>query len=229
MLNFTYPSNTVQASLYFSCPSGITGAAGECNTYLPVTSNTNWSPLFTNTTASSLTVVPNYYVYTSDNPNFAHGVSASITVSPAQTTTTQTTPTTQTTTTSATPSAITTSFSVSSNSITLGQSITLTSTTNSGTNLSSAAIDESTDNNSWSSGAPCGYWSAPSSVTSHTISCSFTPPSAGTYYFRARGEDTTGALSPFINQTLTVLPSSSNGSTAYISVESLAKLLNALK
>ncbi|HEU5114480.1 MAG TPA: hypothetical protein VFT82_01800, partial [Candidatus Paceibacterota bacterium] len=98
-----------------------------------------------------------------------------------------------------------TTFSISSNSITLGQSITLTSTTNSpsGT-LQNAAIDQSSDNSSWSSGAPCGYWNNTTGEnSSHTISCSFTPSAAGTYYFRSRGSDSNG-LSSFVNQTLTV-------------------------
>ena len=96
MLNFTYPSNTVKATLFFSCPSGITGAAGECNTYIPVTSNGNYSPLFTNSTSNGMTVVANYYTYSSANPNFANGVAASITVQPGASTvapTVQTTPT----------------------------------------------------------------------------------------------------------------------------------------
>ncbi len=99
----------------------------------------------------------------------------------------------------------TTSFSLSSNSIFLGQSVNLISTTNSpSATLKNAAIDQSSNNTSWASGAPCGYWSSSTGKDSfHTISCSFTPTAAGIYYFRSRGTDTNGA-SNFVNQTLMV-------------------------
>ena len=101
----------------------------------------------------------------------------------------------------------TTSFSLSSNSIVLSPyvaaSLTSTTVSPSGT-LKSAAIDMSKDNVTWESGYPCGYWNSPTGAdSSHVISCSFIPGTAGTYYFRSRGTDGIGA-SGFVYQTLVV-------------------------
>ncbi|HEU0080753.1 MAG TPA: hypothetical protein VFQ72_01860 [Candidatus Paceibacterota bacterium] len=130
----------------------------------------------------------------------------------------------------------TTSFSISASSIRVGESITLTSVTNSpSSSLQSAAIDQSSDTSSWASGDPCGYWSNPGgSLASKTITCSYTPPSAGTYYFRSRGADNNG-LSDFIYRTLTVNPEtsanygSSNLGAASVGIDAVIRLLNALR
>lgn len=98
-----------------------------------------------------------------------------------------------------------TSLYVSANSISQGQAVTIVSTTNSpaGT-LQTAAIDQSSDNVNWVSGAPCGYWSnTGGSLSAHTVSCTYAPPATGTYYFRARGADSKGSSS-FAYATLTV-------------------------
>lgn len=80
-LNFVFPSNTVRSSLYLACPAGVnTGPTNVCNTHIPVTSNTDYTVILFNTTSQSQNVVPNYYVYTSDNPNYANGVTSQITV-----------------------------------------------------------------------------------------------------------------------------------------------------
>jgi hypothetical protein len=104
-------------------------------------------------------------------------------------------------------SAPTSSLSSSSNSITLGQSITLTSTiTDPDGNLSNQAVDISTDgtnyNSGWNNWSGQTAWNVSGGSATNTIT--YTPPSAGTYYFRSRGQDTAGLLSPFVYQTVTV-------------------------
>ena len=86
-LNFTFPSNTIRASLYISCPSGVTvgGAKGNitgCNSYADVTNSSSAIFQIINNTSGSANVVPNYYIYTSTNPNFGNGVTSNITVLP---------------------------------------------------------------------------------------------------------------------------------------------------
>lgn len=105
------------------------------------------------------------------------------------------------------PASPSSTLLISLRSIHLGDLVTLLSNTTSPTaSLRSAAIDMSTDNASWQSGAPCGYWNSPNGTDSaHAITCNFTPTAAGTYYFRTRGTDSVGASS-FSYQTLTVLP-----------------------
>jgi C1A family cysteine protease len=85
--NFSFPSNTVRASLYLYCPSGVTtGASPEvCNKFIDVTSASLWSGSFYNSTSQVQNVVPNYYVYLSTNPNYAVGVSSQVSVKPIPT------------------------------------------------------------------------------------------------------------------------------------------------
>jgi hypothetical protein len=101
-LNYTTHSNAISAKLYLSCPAGVSmpyGSGGNenCNTWI------TWQPPFPtsstftvrNTASQSQNVVPNFYEYLPDNPNFAHGVSSQITVQPAPaTTSTSTSPAT---------------------------------------------------------------------------------------------------------------------------------------
>ena len=84
-LNLSFPSNTIRSSLYFYCPAGVvTGTSPEiCNSFIDVTSNTDWTVMLSNSSSEVKKVVPNYYVYTSDSPNYAKGVSSEITVLPA--------------------------------------------------------------------------------------------------------------------------------------------------
>jgi peptidoglycan hydrolase-like protein with peptidoglycan-binding domain len=99
----------------------------------------------------------------------------------------------------------TTALLISLRTIKLGDLVTLLSnTTSPSSSLKSAAIDMSTDNANWTSGAPCGYWNSSTGTDSaHAITCNFTPEAAGTYYFRSRGTDSVGA-SDFVYQTLIV-------------------------
>lgn len=84
-LSFTFPSNTVKATLYLACPSGVSTRTSPeiCNTTIDVTPNRDWSPIFFNSTSQAQNVVPNYHVYLSTNPNYAVGVSSQVTVSPS--------------------------------------------------------------------------------------------------------------------------------------------------
>ena len=93
-LSFTFPSNTTKAQLYFYCPSGVlTGASPEiCNRYMDVTSNNDWTIMLYNFSPKPQYVVPNYYIYTSDNPGYGRGVSSQITVNPSSTSSTSPTP-----------------------------------------------------------------------------------------------------------------------------------------
>ncbi|MEK7501878.1 MAG: peptidoglycan-binding domain-containing protein [Patescibacteria group bacterium] len=85
--NFTFPSNTVRASLYLACPTGVTEGTSKCNQYTDVTSNTDYTVILNNSSSQSQEVVPNYYIYTSDNPNYAKGITSQVTVKPGQATT----------------------------------------------------------------------------------------------------------------------------------------------
>ncbi|HEX7724757.1 MAG TPA: peptidoglycan-binding domain-containing protein [Candidatus Paceibacterota bacterium] len=100
-----------------------------------------------------------------------------------------------------------TTLVVSPSSVTVGSPITLSSvTTSSSGTLRNAAIDQSSDNATWTSGAPCGYWSNTGSENArHTITCSFIPTTPGTYYFRARGSDSIG-FSDFVYINVVVSP-----------------------
>ena len=92
--DFTFPSNTVRATSYVSCPNGVSTGSNSynniCNMTEPVTID---APVvhnivtFYNTTGQSQNIVPNFYIYTLTNPNYAVGVSAQITVQPSQTNT----------------------------------------------------------------------------------------------------------------------------------------------
>jgi hypothetical protein len=93
-------------------------------------------------------------------------------------------------------------------SLGLGQTLTLTSTTSaSGNNLVNQAVDYSTDNQNWTSG--WNNWSGQTCWSggptgSNAVTISWTPTAAGTYYFRARGQDSAGNLSAFSYVTTTV-------------------------
>jgi len=78
-LNSPYASHS---SLYFACPTGvIMGTSPElCNTYIDVTSNADWSPIFFNFTSQNQIVTANYTVYTSSGSSMPVIASASITV-----------------------------------------------------------------------------------------------------------------------------------------------------
>lgn len=87
-LNYTTHSNAVSAKLYLACPAGVSAFRGQsgindCNTFysFPMIP-TGSTYTFTNTSAQSQNVVPNFYEYLADNPNYAHGVSSQITVTP---------------------------------------------------------------------------------------------------------------------------------------------------
>ena len=87
-LTFTFPSNTVRASLYLACPSGVTGAYDDvCNKFIDVTSSSDYTATFLNNSSKIINIVPNYYVYLSTNPNYAIGVSSQISVKPVSTST----------------------------------------------------------------------------------------------------------------------------------------------
>ena len=79
VLSSPYASHS---SIYFACPTGVS-MGSSCNTYINTTSNSDWSPLFINTTSQNQNVAVNYTVYTSSgdtNPSIA---SANITVLPS--------------------------------------------------------------------------------------------------------------------------------------------------
>ncbi|MFA6095268.1 MAG: hypothetical protein WC767_00255 [Candidatus Paceibacterota bacterium] len=89
-LNYTTHSNAVSAKLYLSCPAGVSAMANGteyCNTWytFPMVPSSSRYTL-TNTTTQPQNVIPNFYEYLPDNPNFAHGVSSQVVVSPAATT-----------------------------------------------------------------------------------------------------------------------------------------------
>jgi len=84
-LTFTFPANTVRASLYLACPSGVTGAGNLCNQFINITGNYDYTVILYNNSSGVQNVVPNYYVYLSTNPNYAVGVSSQISVKQAST------------------------------------------------------------------------------------------------------------------------------------------------
>lgn len=102
----------------------------------------------------------------------------------------------------------TTTLTASSTSVSVGQNVTLTSTTSSGSNsLVNQAVDISTDDQNWTSG--WSNWSGATSWSggptgSDTLTTQWTPSTAGTYYFRARGQDSYGYLSSFSYVTVNV-------------------------
>lgn len=109
----------------------------------------------------------------------------------------------------AAPSTI---LSASTMSASCGQSVTLTSTTISSAQLLvNQAIDISTDNSNWTSGwndwSGQTHWSG-GPTGSNPLSVTWTPSQTGTYYFRARGQDSLGQLSSFSFVTVTVTPAS---------------------
>lgn len=83
--SFTYPSNTVRASLYLSCPTSVSEGTNKCNQYTDVTSNGDYTVTLFNNSLQPQNVIPNYYMYTSDNPNYAKGVSSQVTIQPGST------------------------------------------------------------------------------------------------------------------------------------------------
>ncbi|WP_415907023.1 beta strand repeat-containing protein [Oleiharenicola sp. Vm1] len=105
-----------------------------------------------------------------------------------------------------------TTLSASPASMTWGGSATITSTTtDADANLTSHAIDYSTDNASWVAGGTT--WNGTTSsatrwdganTSSNTLTVTWNPPSAGIFYFRSRGADSTGATSSFQTATVTV-------------------------
>ena len=80
-----------------SCPPGVTVIASKanvdvkCNSMFDTTKNSAVSVTLQNTASGDKVVVSKYYVYTSDNPNFAKLVSAQITVQAAPATSAATT------------------------------------------------------------------------------------------------------------------------------------------
>ncbi len=88
-LNYTTHSNAVGAKLYLYCPASVTSSAGTsatnlCNTWttFPMIPSASTFVL-TNTSGQNQNVVPNFYEYLPENPNYAVGVSSQITVQTA--------------------------------------------------------------------------------------------------------------------------------------------------
>lgn len=82
---FVTPPNTVKASLYFSCPSGIAASPPNvCNRYNDVTSYAasrgEYAVAFSNSSSQAREVTANFYVYLPNNPNYGRGVPTRITV-----------------------------------------------------------------------------------------------------------------------------------------------------
>jgi hypothetical protein len=62
-IRFTFPSNTTEANVYVSCPSGVTSSpSAVCNQYYSVLNNSTWNPVFYNNTGSSQSIYMIYYV-----------------------------------------------------------------------------------------------------------------------------------------------------------------------
>lgn len=74
-LNFAFPSNTTNANLYILCSSGGTISTHTnpelCNTYVPVTSNTDWTLIFFNSGSETQGVTVVYNVLTSDGLTYS--------------------------------------------------------------------------------------------------------------------------------------------------------------
>lgn len=91
-----------------------------------------------------------------------------------------------------------TELSASAGSVALGQSVVLTAaTTSPSATLYAQAIDSSPDGSTWTSGttvAGANWTGGP--AAQHTLSWAFSPPSVGTWYFRAAGTDSVGISNP---------------------------------
>ncbi|MCX6716575.1 MAG: hypothetical protein NTV72_01485 [Candidatus Taylorbacteria bacterium] len=89
-LTFKFPSDTIRASLYLACPVGVylvspvgeKGGGYACNKFMDVTFGSFATMAIFNTSTSTKIVVPNYYVYLSDNPKYALGATTQIAVKP---------------------------------------------------------------------------------------------------------------------------------------------------
>lgn len=95
-INVTVPNNTVRTSLYVTCPKGATvhwrkdvqnglrRSIPVCNRWINLDDQgvAALSLYVSNTTEQILKVIPNFYAYYSDNPDYANGVSSEISVSP---------------------------------------------------------------------------------------------------------------------------------------------------
>jgi hypothetical protein len=89
-LNFVSPSNSISSAMYLYCPKGVMSVATTntsnkdyCNRWIKQTVvPTSVDFQLYNSTSQSQNVVPNYYVYLPNNPNYAVGVSSNITVAP---------------------------------------------------------------------------------------------------------------------------------------------------
>lgn len=84
---FFSPPNAINASLYSFCPNGITAQPPHiCNKYIDVTSymasSTEYTATFFNVSSQARDVASNFYVYLPNNPNYARGVPARVTVRP---------------------------------------------------------------------------------------------------------------------------------------------------
>ena len=84
---FVAPPHTLRASLYFSCSSSISAnPPNACNKHNDVTSylssSTEYTIAFSNSSSQSQNVAANFYVYLPNNPNHGRGVPAQITVHP---------------------------------------------------------------------------------------------------------------------------------------------------
>ncbi len=122
-LRLSFPSNTTSANLYFACPSGVSTRTSPeiCNTYVNVLSNTDWNPMFYNSTSINQFVRIIYNVRTSDGFNYSPSVqitvqpqSTTANIAPASTYTTPTTSSTPSPSTTATPTTTATPSTSSS-------------------------------------------------------------------------------------------------------------------
>ena len=90
-LTFRVVPNTVRSSLLMYCPAGLSAfntvneSAGDiCNKSQELLSTDSTMRLrFVNNTNSALSAAPNFYVYKSDNPNYAWGQASEVIVNPA--------------------------------------------------------------------------------------------------------------------------------------------------
>lgn len=82
---FVAPSNTLRATLNIFCPEGVTAStANVCNrsqsVMAYVASSTEYAISFVNSSSAQKTVAANFYVYLPNNPNYARGVKAEISI-----------------------------------------------------------------------------------------------------------------------------------------------------
>ncbi|MDO8575409.1 MAG: hypothetical protein Q7R78_01780 [bacterium] len=85
---YTYPLNATSARMFIYCPPGITVKDSinnykYCNNWyrfngLPATSTV----IVKNPSIQPFTIVPNFYIYTAQKPNYAVGVSSQVTIKP---------------------------------------------------------------------------------------------------------------------------------------------------